>query len=174
MARALRIEYPNACYHVINRGNRKERIFFSDADYRLFLEKLSEYTGLYDVVIHSYCLMPNHFHLQLTTLHPNLSKFMQSFTTSFTISMNYKYNRPGHLFQGRYKSQLVESMKYKNELSRYIHLNPVKINKFDGLPLPTLKKYLHDYKWSSFRSYIGVERKFLKSFRKKFLKKVSN
>ncbi len=152
----------------------EEQVFFKDSDYDLFIDKLSAFAELYDVIIRGYCLMSNHFHLMVTTRYANLSKFMQSFTTSFTISMNYKYNRPGHLFQGRYKSQLVESMKYKNELSRYIHLNPVKINKFDGLPLPTLKKYLHDYKWSSFRSYIGVERKFLKSFRKKFLKKVSN
>ncbi len=159
MARPLRIEYSNACYHIINRGNRKEQIFFSDEDYLLFLEKLSEYTELYDVVIHCYCLMSNHFHLHLTTKHPNLSKFMQSFSTSFTISMNHRYNKPGHLFQGRYKAQLVESKLYNNDLSRYIHLNPVKTKNFERVPLLTLKKYLHNYKWSSFRSYIGIDRK---------------
>ena len=127
MSRPLRIEYPGACYHVINRGNRGEQIFFNASDYNLFIEKLSEFTKLFDVVVHSYCIMKNHFHLMATTREANLSKFMQSFTTSFTISINNKYNKPGHLFQGRYKALLVQSELYKNDLSRYIHLNPVKI-----------------------------------------------
>ena len=159
MTRPLRIEYPNACYHIINRGNRREQIFFNDTDYQIFLDKLSTYTKLYDVIIHSYCLMPNHFHLQLKTIQPNLSKFMQAFTTSFTTSMNHKYCKPGHLFQGRYKAQLVESKLYKNELSRYIHLNPIKTKKFESASLEILKKALHEYKWSSFRCYLGLKRK---------------
>jgi len=80
---------------------------------------------------------------------------MQSFTTSFTISMNNKYHRPGHLFQGRYKAQLVESEVYKNDLS----LNPIKIRTYAKLPLMSLKKRLHDYRWSSFRSYLGICRR---------------
>ena len=68
MPRPLRIEYPNACYHIINRKNRGDRIFFYEDNYRLFIEKLSKYTELYDITIHSYCLMPNHFHLQLKTI----------------------------------------------------------------------------------------------------------
>ena len=159
MARPLRIEYSNACYHVINRGNRGEIIFINDDDYRLFIEKLAEFAELYDVVIHCYCIMSNHYHIMLTTKLANLSKFMQSFTTSFTIIMNKRSNKPGHLFQGRYKAQLVESQLYKNDLSRYIHLNPVKIKTYKNLPLPTIKKYLHDYRWSSFRSYIGISKK---------------
>ena len=159
MARPLRIEYPSACYHVINRGNRGDRIFFYEDDYRLFFNKLSEYTELYDVVIYSYCLMPNHFHLQLKTIHPNLSKFMQAFSTSYTTSINLKYNKPGHLFQGRYKAQVVESELYKNELSRYIHLNPAKTKVFEKSSLQELKKIIHNYKWSSFREYIGICKK---------------
>ena len=65
-----------------------DRIFFYEDDYRLFVEKLSKYTELYDITIHSYCLMPNHFHLQLKTIHPNISKFMQAFSTSYTTSIN--------------------------------------------------------------------------------------
>jgi len=155
MVRPLRIEYPGACYHVINRGNRGEQIYFNETDYNLFLDKLSGFADIFDVVIHSYCMMSNHFHLMVTTNHANLSRFMQSFTTSFTISMNNKYHRPGHLFQGRYKAQLVESEVYKNDLS----LNPIKIRTYAKLPLMSLKKRLHDYRWSSFRSYLGICRR---------------
>jgi putative transposase len=131
MPRPIRIEFPGACYHVINRGNRNERIFMSGSDYLLFLEKLIEYAAVYDVIVFSYCLMSNHYHLFLETQHANLGKFMQSLNTSFTLSINKKYHKCGHLFQGRYKAQLVETELYKNQLSRYIHLNPVKIKKLE-------------------------------------------
>lgn len=159
MARPLRVEYENACYHIINRGNHRDVVFKNSSDCEIFIEKLVEFTELYDVVIYSYCLMPNHFHLQIRTRHPNLSKFMQSFLTSFTINMNRKYQSSGHLFQGRYKAQLVESVLYKNELSRYIHLNPVKIKGHEELSVRTLKSRLKEYKWSSYRGYIGLEKK---------------
>ncbi len=159
MARPLRIEYPGACYHVINRGNRRNQVFFSDSDYRLFLEKLAEYLELYEIELYAYCLMPNHYHLFLKTSQANLGRFMQAFNTSFTISMNRKHGESGHLFQGRYKAQLVESELYKNVLSRYIHLNPVKVKSLKNVLLPTLKKRLRDYKWSSFRFYLGIVQK---------------
>lgn len=159
MARQIRVEYPGASYHVINRGNRQERVFLSDADYTLFLDKLAEYADLYDVVIYSYCLLPNHCHLFLKTRHANLGKFMQSFNTSFTLSMNNKYDKNGHLFQGRYKAQLVETELYKNKLSRYIHLNPVKLTSLKNRPLLDLKKILCEYKWSSFCAYLGIVKK---------------
>ncbi len=159
MPRPIRVEFPNAYYHVINRGNRKEQIFITDRDYELFLEKLVEYTDLYEVEIHTYCLMPNHFHLQLRTRHANLGKFMQSFLTSYTLVINHKYQKSGHLFQGRYKAQLVENEKYKNKLSRYIHLNPVKVRSMAEMPSDEKKKYLRNFKWSSFRMFIGLENK---------------
>lgn len=159
MARPIRVEYPNAFYHVISRGNRRERVFACDNDYELFMEKLVEYAEAYEVVINSYCLMPNHFHLQLMTTHANLGKFMQSLLTSFTLIMNRKYDKSGHLFQGRYKAQLVESEQYKNKLSRYIHLNPVKLESSHALTFEEKKKCLRNYKWSSFRAYIGIENK---------------
>lgn len=159
MARPLRIEYENACYHVINRGNRRERVFSDDSDCELFMEKLVEFSELYDILIHSYCLMPNHYHLQIRTPLGNLSKFMQSFQTSFTLSMNRKHQSSGHLFQGRFKAQLVESELYKNKLSRYIHLNPVKIKACDELSSETIKSRLIEYKWSSYRYYVGFEKK---------------
>ena len=159
MARPLRIEYENACYHVINRGNRKERVFVEDADFDLFLVKLAEYAELYDVEVHSYCIMPNHFHLQVRTRLPNLGKFMQSFITSFTLSMNRRLGLSGHLFQGRYKARLVDGESYKNKLSRYIHLNPVKVDGISGLSLEERKILLKEYKWSSYPCYIGIAKK---------------
>jgi hypothetical protein len=103
--------------------------------------------------------MPNHFHLQAQTNRANLGKFMQSFITSFTLSMNKKYGLSGHLFQGRYKAKLIESELYKNKLSRYIHLNPVKINRVSALSIKEGKQKLTEYKWSSYRCYIGLEKK---------------
>ena len=159
MARPLRVEYPGACYHVVNRGNRRSQVFLSDSDYTLFMDKLAEYAELYDVVIYTYCLMPNHYHLFLKTNHANLGKFMQALNTSFTLSMNRKYSQSGHLFQGRYKAQLVETELYKNKLSRYIHLNPVKLKSLEGESLTDLKQRLRDYKWSGFHYYLGVAKK---------------
>jgi REP element-mobilizing transposase RayT len=156
MARPLRVEYPGACYHVVNRGNRRNQVFFSDSDYKLFLKKLAEYIELYEIELFAYCLMPNHYHLFLRTTHANLGRFMQAFNTSYTISMNRKHGESGHLFQGRYKAQLIETELYKNVLSRYIHLNPIKIKSLRNKLLPNLKKRLCDYKWSSFRFYLGI------------------
>jgi len=158
MARPLRIEYSGACYHVFNRGNRHALVFLSDYDYRLFLDRLVVFAELYDVVIFSYCLMPNHYHLFLKTEYANLGRFMQSFITSFTLIMNDKYDQSGHLFQGRYHAKLVESVRYKNKLSRYIHLNPVKVKSFKNRSSDSLKQYLDGYKWSSYRSYLGLDR----------------
>jgi REP element-mobilizing transposase RayT len=142
MARPLRVEYSGACYHVVGRGNRRNQVFSSDSDYTLFLDKLAGYVELYGAVIYTYCLMPNHYHLFLKTNHANLGKFMQSLITSFTLSMNKKYGQCGHLFQGRYKAQLVETELYKNKLSRYIHLNPVKLKSLESESTADLKKLL--------------------------------
>jgi len=154
-----RLEYEGACYHVMNRGNHKETVFHNNSDCEIFLDKLAEFAELYEVTIFNYCLMPNHFHLFLKTSHANLSKFMQSFLTSFTITINRKYQKSGHLFQGRYKAVLVESELYKNKLSRYIHLNPVKVKMYEELTKNTLFERLKEYKWSSYRFYLGIEKK---------------
>ena len=156
MARPLRVEYSGACYHVINRGNRRNQVFFSNSDYELFLKKMAEYLELYEIELFAYCLMPNHYHLFLRTSQANLGSFMQAFNTSFTILMNKKHDENGHLFQGRYKAQLVESELYKNVLSRYIHLNPVKVKSSKNILLPNLQKQLRNYKWSSFKYYLGI------------------
>ena len=159
MARPLRIEYPNACYHIINRGNRRQFIFTEDEHYQLFIDRLGQFAEEYQVVIYCYCCMPNHFHIYGRTKEANLSRFMQAFLTSYTMSMNRKLKTSGHLFQGRFKSHLVEDELYRSKLSRYIHLNPIRIKELSDRPFAERKKRLHDFKWSSFHTYLGIRRR---------------
>ena len=156
MARPLRIEYPGACYHVLNRGNQRLIVFREDADYKLFLEKLELFSKQFSVEIRSYCLMPNHFHLYLKTANANLSRFMQSFLTSFTIVMNHRYNTSGHLFQGRFKSFLVEDEAFGSRVSRYIHLNPIRIEAIRDCDPIELQNTVRDFPWSSYGRIIGI------------------
>lgn len=156
MARPLRIEYPGAIYHVMNRGNQKNQVFFGDMHYELFLEKLCEFTEEYKVLIRCYCLMPNHFHLYMETPEGNLSRFMQSFLTSFSVKMNRLCKKSGHIFQGRFKSHLIDDEAYGMLLSRYIHLNPVRMNFFDNVPFRNKLRYLEEFKWSTYRGYAGL------------------
>lgn len=124
MARPLRIQFPGAFYHALSRGNERKVIFRTEADYELFLEALSECCLRFGARVHTYCLMPNHFHLLLETREGNLSGFMKRLLGVYTIRFNRRHRRTGHLFQGRYKAFLVEKENYLLELSRYIHLNP--------------------------------------------------
>ena len=122
MARPVRVEYAGALYHVMNRGNRRERVFRTVAEHRLFLDCLAESAAQFRIDVLCYCLMPNHFHLFVRTVEANLSRFMQSLLTSFTVTMNRRQRSSGHLFQGRFKAQVVEGVGYFDVLSRYIHL----------------------------------------------------
>jgi putative transposase len=117
MARALRIEYPNACYHVVNRGNKRGVVFHDDWHYKTFIDKLGYFAAEFRVTVFAYCCMPNHFHLYLKTPGANLSRFMQSFQTSFCVSSNKKRRTSGHIFQGRFKAHLVEDECYRSRLS---------------------------------------------------------
>ncbi len=144
MARPLRIEYPGAFYHVISRGNEKKAIFRKKQDYDLFLETLKDACDYFSVLIHSYCLMPNHIHLLVETKQANLSRFMKRLLGVYTIRFNGRHKRHGHLFGGRYKAFLIDKDNYLLELSRYIHLNPVKA-KLAGHP--------RDYPWSSMQYF---------------------
>jgi REP element-mobilizing transposase RayT len=150
MARSLRIEYPGAYYHITSRGNERKAIFSNKADRNSFLSYLKSAYLRYGAVIHVYCLMDNHYHLLLETPKGNLSKIMQHINGAYTTCYNVKHKRSGHLFQGRYKAILVEADAYAGELSRYIHLNPVRAGMVD---MP--EKYL----WSSYRYYIGKKKK---------------
>ena len=156
MSRPLRIEYSGALYHVMNRGNQRQDVFLKKIDCETFLEKLAYFADLFHVEVYCYCLMTNHFHLLLKTNEANLGRFMQSFLTSFTITLNRRNNKSGHLFQGRYKAHLVENQKYISELSRYIHLNPIRIKKYENASVATKKNILVNYSWSSFPEYLGL------------------
>ena len=149
MARQIRIEYPGAFYHVFSRGNQKQPVFLSDDDRYFFLNCLRKACEKYGVIVHAYCLMLNHFHLIMETPLGNLSNMMHFLITKYTVYFNKKHKRQGHLFQGRYRSVLVEAVGYAKELSRYVHLNPVRAG---------LVSRPEDYTWSSFLCYLGVNR----------------
>ena len=158
MARPLRIEYPNACYHVINRGNQRNVVFHDDWYYAKFIEKLGYFATEFRVIVYGYCCMPNHFHIYLRTRDANLSRFMQSLLTSFCILSNKKRRSSGHVFQGRFKAQLVEDECYRSRVSRYIHLNPIRTRAFRNAALEERHQYLREYNWSSYRYCLGTKR----------------
>lgn len=148
MARPLRINYPGAFYHVTSRGNERKAVFKSKRDREKFLEYLESATHRYDAVIHAFCLMNNHYHLLIETPSGNLPQIMRHINGAYTTYFNAKRSRSGHLFQGRYKSILVEMDHYAKELSRYIHLNPVRAK---------MVKTPDEYEWSSYHFYIGKD-----------------
>jgi len=147
VARQLRIEFPGAFYHVTSRGNEKGPVFRTDGDREKFLGYLQLAHKRLQVIILVYCCMENHFHLFLQTPGGNLSKIMHFINSAYTAYFNKIHERVGHLFQGRYKAILVDADDYAQELSRYIHLNPVRA-KITELP--------EQYQWSSYREYIGL------------------
>lgn len=146
MARPLRIEYPGAFYHVTSRGNEKKDIFRDTKDRQRFLRYLESATERYGASMHVYCLMSNHYHLLLETPRGNLSEIMRHINGAYTTYFNVRHQRAGHLFQGRYKAILVEFDEYAKELSRYIHLNPVRAG---------IVENPGKYPWSSYQYYVG-------------------
>lgn len=150
MGRPLRIQYPGAWYHITSRGNEKKPIFKSRRDREKFLSYLKTANERYGAIIHVYCLMNNHYHLLLETPNPNLSQILHHINGAYTNYFNAKRHRSGHLFQGRYRAIVVEKDSYCQELSRYIHLNPVRA----GLVEEPLK-----YPWTSYPYYIGIKSK---------------
>jgi REP element-mobilizing transposase RayT len=159
MARPLRIEYPGAWYHVTCRENEKKDIFGDNLDRVRFLEILERSVNLYSIQVHAYVLMPNHFHLLLTTPEANLNSFMQRFNTAYTVFYNRRHERSGHLYQGRYKAILVGSDSYLLELSRYVHLNPARIKKNSRLEVGEKKKIISRYPWSSYLRYVSLKQR---------------
>ena len=144
MSRPLRIEYPGAFYHVISRGNARQKIFLSESDKEKFLSYLETGVEQFRYKVHAYCLMDNHYHLLLETAFPNLGKTLQRLNSSYTTYYSKKRKRVGHLLQGRPKVLLVEKDSYAQELSRYIHLNPVKAG---------IVRLPEAYRWSSYPYY---------------------
>ena len=144
MGRAWRIEYEGALYHLMSRGNDGQDIYLNDADRNSFLDTISEMSERFDVDIFAYVLMPNHYHLLARTNRANLKKAMQWFGTAYTRRFNNRNLKKGHLFQGRYKSILIQNDAYLMQLSCYIHRNPLRAG---------IISRLIDYKWSSYPIY---------------------
>jgi len=155
MARPLRIQYPGAHYHVTCRGNERKEIFLDARDHKLFLEKLSLSLDIYNVSLLAYICMPNHFHLLVNTPEGNLSEFMRHFNISYTAAFNRRHRRVGHLYQGRYKAYLIDADNYLLEVSRYIHLNPVRIKVFSKKSAREKWDALLKYEASSLLGYFS-------------------
>ena len=146
MAIPLRIQYPGAWYHVMNRGRRGEEIFSEKKDYLLFIDLLCEAVDMWGVKIAAYCMMPNHYHLLIQTPDTNLSRCMRYLNGIYTQRFNRYHHCDGQLFRGRYKSILIDADRYLLELARYIHRNPLKAG---------LVGRLSNYLWSGHRGYIS-------------------
>jgi len=155
MARPLRIQYPGAVYHVTSRGNGRQAIFRDDEDRARFLDILSQSVDTYGIKLHGFVLMSNHFHLQLETPRGNLGEFMRHFNITYTSHYNRRHKRSGHLYQGRYKSVLVDKDAYMSQVSRYIHLNPVRVQAARKMVVKDQRNLLWKYKWSSLPGYLA-------------------
>ncbi len=159
MSRPLRIQYPGAVYHITHRGNERGPIFRDDADRRQFLVILSRSLSTYDVILHSYVLMSNHFHLLAETPLGNLSEFMRHFNISYTTYYNRRYDRAGNLFQGRFKSFVIDNEVYLSAVSRYVHLNPVRIDSLQDKDQAERFALLLAYPWSSLPGYLSTQKR---------------
>ena len=144
MGRAWRIEYKGALYHVLSRGNERKAIFYDDQDRVLFLKTLGEMSERFEIDVFVYVLMDNHYHLLFKTHRANLSKSMQWLGVTYTRRFNLRHCRSGHLFQGRFKSLIVQNNGYLMQLSCYIHRNPLRAG---------IVRRLVDYRWSSYKVY---------------------
>ena len=144
MARPLRLAFENAVYHITVRGNRREDIFYTDKDRSVFLEKMNETFNKYSFICYAYCLMDNHYHLFVKTPNANISKGMHYLNASYANWFKAEHYISGVIFQGRYKSIVVEADSYGLQLSAYIHLNPTRAGIVDDPG---------KYKWSSFQDY---------------------
>lgn len=155
MARPLRIEYPGAIYHVLSRGDRREAIFRTGADRKLFLDLLAQTCRRTGWQIHAYCLMGNHFHLVVETPRGNLSAGMQWLLGSYTQRFNRRHRLWGHLFGGRYKALLVDGRRgaYLRQVCDYVHLNPVRA------AIVSDRNKVHSYRWSSCAHYLTTKRR---------------
>lgn len=150
MFRPLRIDYPNAWHHVMNRARRGQELFVDKDDYQQFIDLLQETADLFNVNVAAYCLMPTHYHLMLQTPDANLSRCMRHLNGVYTQRYNVGHGCDGTLFRGRYKSILVDADSYVLQLIRYIHRNPLKTR---------LVKRLDQYVWSSHKGYLSKAKK---------------
>ena len=149
MTRPLRLSFENAFYHITARGNRREDIFYSSRDKEIFLKRLKEMLIKYSMICYAYCLMDNHYHLFIKTNKSNLSQGIHYLNSSYANWFRNKHQIIGPLFQGRFKSILVDADNYALALSAYIHLNPLRAG---------IIKQLEDYPWSSYLDYLNLRK----------------
>jgi len=150
MSRPLRIEYPGAWYHVMNRGRRSESIFSDNYDYLMFIDLIMEIGEMWNVNVAAYCLMTNHYHILLQTPDGNISRCMRHLNSVYTQRFNRRHGYDGQLFRGRYKSILACDDNHLLQLVRYIHKNPVKAG---------IAENMADYEWSSYKGYLSYAKK---------------
>ena len=156
MPRPPRIDFPDAVYHVTSRGNGRADIFYSDDDRQRFLAQLAHHLHLCAVKLYAFVLMDNHIHILCRTPRANLSRLMQRLLSSYALYWRYKHRRRGHLFQGRFKAKLVEDEVYLLAVTRYIHLNPVKIAACRRMSGQQRLDRLEAYPWSSYGGYAAA------------------
>src|ERR1039458_8627600 len=152
MARKLRIQYPGAIYHVMNRGGRREAIFEDDEDRQRLLQTLTEACQKTGWQVHAYCLMRNHFHLVIETPQPNLVAGMKWLLGTYTSRYNRRHKEFGHLFSGRYKALIVEGSGngYLKTVCDYVHLNPARAKVLKA------EEPLWAFVWSSYPQYLAA------------------
>ena len=145
MAHKLRVEYPGAIYHLLNRGDRREPIFKDELDRQRFVETLGEACAKTGWQVHAYILMPNHFHLVVETPQPNLVAGMKWLLGTYSSRFNRRHRLFGHVFSGRYKSLIVDGSGsgYLKRVCDYVHLNPVRAK------LVSADQLLRSCAWSS-------------------------
>lgn len=149
MGRKSLIRYPGAIYHITTRGNNRNNMFRDGEDYLVYLTILQEALERFNGILNCYCLMTNHTHLMIETGDITISDIMRRLNLLYTKYFNIKYNLVGHLLQGRYFAEIIQSDRYRLEASKYIHLNPVRA-KMVVLP--------EKYQWSSYSMYIGLRK----------------
>lgn len=148
MARKNRIWFPGAKFHITSRGVRKKALFHDQKDYEYYLRLLAETMLRYPFTLHSYCLMTNHIHLQLETISTPPGNIMRHLHSKYAKYFNNRNDFIGHVFEKRYDAEWIDNPGYEIDVSKYIHLNPLKAQMVDQL---------EDYPWSSYRAYVLEE-----------------
>lgn len=137
--------FPGAKYHITSRGVRKSLLFYDQTDFQSYLNLLKETKTHFPFILHTYCLMSNHIHLQLETIRTPTGIIMKHLHNKYAKYFNKRHDYTGHVFESRYGAQWLDSPEYELDVSKYIHLNPLKA---------TMVERLEDYPWSSYHSYI--------------------
>src|SRR4030067_1093181 len=149
MPRQPRLDAPGALHHIMGRGIERAKIFRTDQDRQDFLNRVAELCIQGDLVVYAWSLMPNHFHLLARTGRQPISRSMRKLLTGYVVNFNLRHKRHGHLFQNRYKSIICEDDPYLLELTRYIHLNPLRAGMVRDM------RALSTYRWADHSAIMG-------------------